>query len=249
LKDYVKHYYLLVAAVSFPLLLAAVVYLVVLDFEHLGEAKRPPPAPAAAPAASSVFDDIYARSVWGINAEDAGTSGSGSTLEATAVYRAYLQGFLKENGIRSVVDAGCGDWEFSQAIDWSGIDYKGYDVVERVIAKDQAKYTKPNVHFFVADITTADLPEADLLLSKHVIQHLPNADVARFLKQLPKYKHVLLTNGVDPRTMSGENRDIPMGGYRPLDPTKPPFDLPGRKTLMWWDGHHMHQVVHLARKK
>ena len=35
------------------------------------------------------------------------------------------QQFLKDNAIRSVVDAGCGDWEFSQAIDWTGIDYKG----------------------------------------------------------------------------------------------------------------------------
>jgi len=50
-----------------------------------------------------------------------------------------LQQFLKDNKIRSVVDAGCGDWGLSQALDWGGIDYKGYDIVEAVIAACRAE--------------------------------------------------------------------------------------------------------------
>ena len=260
--------YARLAAVAAPPLLGAVVWLLVRDFEHIDAERRmvrdAPPVPMGAPAASAstapsppapapqsasaVFEHIYEAGVWGTNDAGEGTSGSGSTLESTAVYRAFLQAFMKEHDIHSVVDAGCGDWEFSKAIDWKGIDYRGYDVAAPVIAKNKAKHTASNVHFFVADIAKEELPAADLVLSKHVLQHVPNADVSSFLAQLPKYRHALLTNTVRAESHSASNVDIPVGGFRPLDPTRPPFSVAGVKALTWWDGHHMHQVVHIARK-
>ncbi len=82
-----------------------------------------------------------------------------------------------------------------------------------------------------------------------MLQHLPNEDVATFIGKLGKYQHVLLTDTVHHVTLTGDNRDIPMGGFRLFDPTRPPFELPGTKELTWWDGHHMQQVVHLVRAK
>jgi 2-polyprenyl-3-methyl-5-hydroxy-6-metoxy-1,4-benzoquinol methylase len=161
----------------------------------------------------------------------------------------FLTEFLKDNRITSVVDAGCGDWEFSQSIDWTGIDYKGYDIVDAVIAANTKKYAKPNVHFSAANIVEAELPPADLLISKHVLQHLSNRDVTKFLTQLPKYKHVLLINGVDRMTMSAANTDIAAGDYRELDVTRPPFNIAGVKVLSYWDGIHMHQAIYIAGKK
>jgi SAM-dependent methyltransferase len=144
-----------------------------------------------------------------------------------------------------VVDAGCGDWEFSRAIDWSGIDYKGYDIVEAVVKSDQERFGKPNIQFFVGDVVEGDLPAADLLISKHVLQHLPTADVQRFLEQASKFKHVLFTNGVNPTSLTANNNvDIRAGEYRELDLLRPPFILRGVKVLSYWDGLHMHQVVH-----
>jgi len=139
-------------------------------------AVTPAPAAADAPIASteatrSAFASIYSGATWGTNDKGIGNSGTGSTLRATALYRTFLQQFLKDNHIASVVDAGCGDWEFSKAIDWTGIDYKGFDIVDAVIAADKKLYTKPNVHFFGANIVEKDLPPADLLISKHVLQH------------------------------------------------------------------------------
>lgn len=254
------------AAVALPPLVVACVYLVYRDLDRLAKEPLPPqelaaiagsPAPAKPPPAprapatdaAAAFEAIYAKGIWGRNEAGEGTSGSGSTLEATAPYRSFLQSFMKKHGIESVVDAGCGDWEFSSAIDWTGIDYKGYDIVPAVIAKAKEKYERPNVRFFVANIVTDELPPADLLISKHVIQHLPNADVRKFLRQLPKYRHILLTNSVHPVTLSAQNRDIEVGGFRLMDPTQPPFGLPGVKVLTWWDGWHMQQVVHLARRE
>jgi len=238
-----------VASVALPVALAALAFLVHKEMTRLPAAQPTAGVSVAEPLADvpvdRAFQTIYKEALWGANAAGKASSGSGSTLESTAVYRAFLQSFLREHAIHSVVDAGCGDWEFSQAMDWSGIDYKGYDVVPSVIAGDKAKFSAANIQFFTADILSEDLPSADLLISKHVLQHLTNADVARFT-QLGKYKHVLLTDGVDARTLTSPNIDISRGQYRPLDPTQPPFNVPGLKVLTWWDGLNMHQVVHIT---
>lgn len=202
--------------------------------------------PSTAASTEQVFSGIYEKATWGTNTDGKGNSGTGSTIDSTIVYTTYLQKFMKEHGIKSVVDAGCGDWEFSSAIDWTGIHYKGYDIVPSVIANDTKKYGKPTIEFFVGNILDPSLPAADLLVSKDVLQHLPNADVKAFLAQLPKYKHVLLTNGTDWRTLTAENTDIALGDYRPLDLTRPPFDVGGKKVLTYDDGKHTHQMLHVA---
>jgi SAM-dependent methyltransferase len=197
----------------------------------------------------AAFDAIYKSATWGVNDQGVGNSGFGSKLKTTLIYRTFLEQLLKDLKIQSVVDAGCGDWEFSQAIDWTGIDYKGYDIVPAVIEHDKQNYAKPNIQFFDADIVEADLPPADLLISKHVLQHLPNADVQKFLtRQLHKYKYIILTDGVNIGSLSSSNPDIKPGQYRPLDLTRPPFNIRGAKVLTWWDGQAMHQVLFVVGK-
>jgi SAM-dependent methyltransferase len=208
------------------------------------------PIASAAPVSSEqmqqVFGDIYRTGKWATNADDAGSSGLGSTLESTVVYRAFLQKFMKDADVHSVVDAGCGDWEFSSAMDWTGIDYQGFDIVPAVIDADTKKFAKPNVRFFVRDIVTGDLPPADLLIVKHVLQHLPTAAVQRVLAKIPNYKHVILVDSVDRVTLSADNEDIQVGSFRWIDPTRPPYGVRGAKLLTYWDGADMQQVVYVA---
>lgn len=233
--------YARIAAVGFPVVICAAAFVVFYHPTH-------EPAPLApAPATSQAFTDIYDRARWGRNDAGEANSGPGSTVESTLLYRTFLQAFLKKYDIHSVVDAGCGDWEFSRTLDWTGVDYKGYDIVSSVVEQDKQKYATPSVQFFVANIVTDNLPPADLLICKHVLQHLPNQDVTKFLAQLPKYKHVLLTDSVDPHTLSADNRDIPAGHFRPIDLTLPPFNLNAVKVLSYYDGTHMHQVLHIVR--
>ena len=91
-----------------------------------------------------VFNSIYQQAAWGRNAEGEAFSGGGSLVEVARPYMDFLQNFLKENHIETVVDAGCGDWEFSRHINWDGIDYIGYDVVAYIIEKNKKNFSAPN---------------------------------------------------------------------------------------------------------
>jgi SAM-dependent methyltransferase len=196
-------------------------------------------------AMKAAFESIYDNGVWAKDAEGRGTSGP-VTEFGTKLFRTLIEDFLKGTKSKSVVDAGCGDWQLARSIDWTGIDYRGFDIVADVIDRNKQRFEKPNVHFFVANVVDDDLPPADLLLCSWVLQHLSNADVARFLaKQLPKYRHVIIANSVDPSALTAANRDIKAGDFRFLDVTKPPFSLPGAKVLTYLEPPHMQQIVYL----
>ncbi len=173
---------------------------------------------------TNTFNRIYAEGTWGRDVAGKGISGTGSTLEITREYRAYLEDFIKTHNIKSVVDAGCGDWTFSSAIDWNGASYLGVDIASDVVATVRAKHEKGNITFQVGDITD-DLPAADLLISKDVLQHLSNELVHNFVEnnlRKGKYKWVILTND-----RGNKNSDVESGGYRAIDLSAAPFDVKG----------------------
>jgi SAM-dependent methyltransferase len=200
-------------------------------------------------SSEEVFTHIYDKGVWGLNAQGEGTSGGGSTASMTESYRIFLQQFLKDYAIQSVVDLGCGDWEFSQFIDWNGITYTGYDVVKSVIERNQKKFQQPSISFVHADILQALLPEADLLICKDVLQHLTNEDVALFIQKLSQFKYCLITNDVDPTTKSSSNPEILKGQYRYLDLTQHPFYVDGVKIFTYYAGPWMKQVLLIQNRQ
>ena len=173
---------------------------------------------------TNTFNRIYAEGTWGKDVAGKGTSGTGSTLEITREYRAYVEDFMKKHSVKSVVDAGCGDWSFSSAMDCGDASYLGVDIASDVIAAVRNKHEKGKIKFQVGDITD-ELPAAELLISKDVLQHLSNELVHKFIRnnlRKGKYKWVILTND-----RGSENRDVASGGYRAIDLAAPPFEVRG----------------------
>lgn len=164
-----------------------------------------------------VFDEIYKNNIWGFG------SGHGSLPSVTKGYRKYLETFIRENNIRSIVDMGCGDWQFSRLIDWCDATYIGLDVVPAVIDQNNNKYGTGKISFKVIEPGTA-LPKADLLIVKDVLQHLSDEMVHDFIKKsLPGFKHALITNCILPKI--DINKSINNGEFRPLDLRQAPFNL------------------------
>lgn len=143
------------------------------------------------------FTRIYEKCEWGRDKNGYGTSGIASAPKNAQKYVLFLQRFLKKNQIKSVVDLGCGDWELGKHIDWTGIDYRGYDVVQKVIENNQIKYSSPSITFHHADATKENIPSADLLICKDVLQHLSISQIHTILQQFKKYKYCVITNDVE----------------------------------------------------
>ncbi len=188
----------------------------------------------------AVFEQIYRDGRWGRG------SGSGSAEAVTRPYRQFLQAFLSEHAIRSVVDLGCGDWQFSQFIDWTGVDYLGLDASETALVSAR-RFEGPGVSFRRADVTTEDLPAADLLIAKDVLQHWSRDDIGKLLPKLGRYRHVLITNGFPAEQLHRTNKRLVSGrGCRPVDLQQPPFNLPG-DFVFDYDSDEPKRVFHWRR--
>ena len=182
-------------------------------------------------ATSTAFNAIYVNKVWG---GGSGASGPGITQP----YMRMLADFMHNNAVTSVVDVGCGDWQFSRVMDWSGIRYQGFDVVDTVIDINKDRFASNNITFATMR-SISDLPNADLVVCKDVLQHLPNRDVTEYLDYFSThYKYAIVTNDIFPDAYT--NLDIPHGAGRALRLDQEPFDRRIAVLVRWtitWQEH------------
>lgn len=165
-------------------------------------------------SAKQTFSNIYDTAMWG------GGSGFGSAPKFTHSYRDFLQDFLERENISSVVDYGCGDWQYARMMDWNGIDYLGMDIVQSVIEKNQKHFTSDNIQFQLGNLIEDPIPDADLVIVKDVLQHLSFEAINRALEKLAECPRVLLVNDYYP-----VNVDCEIGDTRPINPVAAPFNL------------------------
>jgi len=172
---------------------------------------------------TDVFSTIYEQNVCGQGA------GLGSNPEVAQPCMLFLQDFLTNNRIRSVVDLGCGDWQFSQHIDSGDYSYTGIDVVRAVIETNQKRFGRHSRTFLCADPATdpSRVPSAELLLVKDVLHHLSNENAQKILTLTNQFKFLLITNAYVPI-----NDDCKNGDTRPLDIREQPFNIK-HVSLVW----------------
>ena len=142
------------------------------------------------------FTNIYNKNIWGNG------SGKGSTPDYNKKYMEFLEQFIKENNIQTIWDLGCGDWQFSQFLDWNGAKYTGVDCVKQVIETNQNEYSDidGNINFLHMDISNCvdKIPiNQDLIILKDILQHWPNESITQFMDKLVEqgHKNILLING------------------------------------------------------
>jgi SAM-dependent methyltransferase len=156
------------------------------------------------------FRKIYRNQVWGNNGERF-YSGPGSHGAASDLYCAAVSAFIRENGIRSVVDLGCGDFAVGRRIvDATEAQYIGVDVVPELILHHRQKFEGLRVSFACANIIADELPVADLCLVRQVLQHLTNHEIATVLERLSRFPRVLITEDL-PVQPTSINHDMTHG--------------------------------------
>jgi SAM-dependent methyltransferase len=186
------------------------------------------------PKRSVVYHEDFPRAAWKPNAffhwyaPGGQGSGPGSSIEYTAEYRTFLESFMKEHGIRSVLDFGCGDWQFSRHVDWGDRLYYGVDIVPSLVERLRREHGSANRVFFLVDPAYPVIPNVDLIITKDVMQHIDNGSILQCAaKFATAAKHVLWINDA-PCADEPPNTEITTPGYRTLDMSKPPFSIPGK---------------------
>ncbi len=120
------------------------------------------------PGSAGYWDRRYRRG---------GTSGPGSEGEHRRFKAGYLNSFVAQNGIETVVEFGCGDGNQLALSEYR--KYVGLDVSPQAIAMCESLYRDdPSKEFRLYDPATFNpQPTADLTLSLDVILHLVEDDV------------------------------------------------------------------------
>lgn len=174
----------------------------------------------------TAFHTIFQTNGWGIEET---RSGWGSTIDYTAPLRKSIEKLTHKLGVRVMLDAPCGDFNWMQHVRLpSDCQYIGGDIVSPLIEKLKSLYeVQPNRQFKVIDIVKDELPEADLWLCRDVLFHLPNADIMKVFENFAQSKvsYILTTTYEFQRF----NSDVKPGGFRYINLQAAPFLLPRPK--------------------
>ena len=151
-------------------------------------------------------------------------SGPGSGVFNTQIIQKELPIVLKDIDANSLLDIPCGDFNWMKDVVLNVNNYVGADIVGDIIKANNQQYRQEHRTFTLLDITSDDLPKADVVLCRDCLVHFSFQDISRAITNIKKSgsKYLLTTTF----TEHMENIDIITGRWRPLNPQKTPFYWP-----------------------
>jgi hypothetical protein len=168
------------------------------------------------------FTMIYEKNIWGDNKNNnyKGSSGGGSNINYNKnTYIPFLQKFINDNNIKTVVDLGCGDFLCGPSI-YNNLDilYTGYDVYKNVTENNSKNNSTIKYEFIHLDFynNKEKIKDGELCILKDVLQHWSLDKINIFLQYIiesKKFKYILITNCCNQLT---DNTDILVGEFRHL---------------------------------
>ena len=168
------------------------------------------------------FTNLYETCGWGSNnmKEYSGSSGSGSTIWFNEnTYVPFLRTFIINNGVKNIVDLGCGDFVCGHLL-YKNLDvnYTGYDAYKKVVEYNTKKCDNSKFNFKHLDFCNKkeEIIAGDLCIIKDVLQHWSLKNIYKlldFLVYTKRFKYILITNCCNQLV---DNTDIPDGSWREL---------------------------------
>lgn len=141
-----------------------------------------------------VMHQIYEKHLWGGKEQDFYSGDGSHNLTLVEPYINVVSNFLKSTKKRLVVcDLGCGDFNVGKKLADFAKEYIGVDIVENLIERNRAKFTEENISFLTLDMCKDELPKADCVLIRQVLQHLSNKEIQEVVPKLNIYQYVIIT--------------------------------------------------------
>lgn len=173
------------------------------------------------PDVAETFRAAYQTGGWVHGEAQESRSGIGSSAAATAGLLERINAAMNYLGAESLVDVGCGDWNWMKrgTFDFA---YTGVDVVPEVIHENE-QHTRPGVSFAVCNAIEDPLPPADVALCREVLFHLSFADARAVVANVKRAaRYLMATTDLDLWC----NSDIQTGDFRRINLLRRPFRFP-----------------------
>ncbi|UBZ07259.1 class I SAM-dependent methyltransferase [Salegentibacter mishustinae] len=188
------------------------------------QAKKPWPT-------KNAMAQIYENNLWGGNLSEFFSGDGSHNPELVNPYLETVTSFLAAFETPPVVcDLGCGDFNIGKELVNHSKKYIGIDIVPELIANNKKTFKANNLEFHSLDIAEDELPVADCVILRQVLQHLSNTEIKSVVEKLYDYKYVILTEHL-PEEDFEPNKDIISGqGIRlkkqsGVNLLEPPFDF------------------------
>lgn len=169
----------------------------------------------------STFANIYQSNGW---SGEESISGPGSDLDQTRVICVKIPELISELGIRTMLDAPCGDLHWIKNVELGVAEYIGGDIVPALVESNSARFAGTNRSFRVMNLISDPLPKVDLVFCRDCLVHLPLREAAEALRNIKRSGSEYLLTTTFPATRS--NAEVIRGLWRPLNLTLPPFRFP-----------------------
>ena len=177
------------------------------------------------------FREAYRSRAWVSSKDQLSRSGLGSETSATRTIVEALPALLVRLGCETLLDVGCGDWNWMREVRLP-CDYIGIDIVPEVIEANR-RFERVGVAFKVGDAIQGHLPEADVVLCREVLFHLSFRDSLAALTNIRAAGRWLLATS---DAGIWFNSDIATGDYRRVNLERAPYRLPRPRAVISDEG-------------
>lgn len=176
------------------------------------------------------FTRIHSENYWG-GVES--KSGKGSDPEQTQVLITAFDQLLRQRGIKSLVDLGCGDVNWLGRVPAVFSSYVGVDIVRQLVLENINRLGGLGLRFVEGDVTRYIIPKVDAILCRDVLCHLEYEDALRLIENVKKSESTWFISTTFPR-VGRSNPVQPQGsmGWYPICLTQPPFNFPCHEELL-----------------
>lgn len=170
---------------------------------------------------TETFRANYQTGGWIHTKDQESVSGIGSSAAATAGLLSRIAAALEHLDAHSLVDVGCGDWNWMKRGTINFV-YKGVDIVPEIIQENQ-QYVQELVSFAVCNAIEGPIPAADAALCRDVLFHLSFADARAVVQNIKKAaRYLIATTDLDIVI----NSNVQTGDFRRINLLRRPFGFP-----------------------
>jgi len=177
------------------------------------------------------MEQVYDLKLWGNNGSNFYSGDGSHNPDIVRPYIEVVTTFLQSTEQQLVVcDLGCGDFNIGKQLMKYAEKYIAVDIVSSLISDNKEKFKAENLEFLCLDIAKDQLPKADCVILRQVLQHLSNTEIQSIVEKLNNFKYIILTEHLPEGEFSPNKNIISGQGIRlkkrsGVNLLSPPFNL------------------------